>query len=375
MHRYAHSTARLLLSVLLCLMVTAPLLAQDAPDQPLPVVDFTVFEGNPVLTRGEADDWDGGEGMVFAPQVIKADGVYYLFYSGTSSRLGHPASIGFATSTDGVTWTKFEGNPILEPDGEGFDAMCISSAVPFYDGETWTLYYASNSTPCYGPGRYIGRATAPSPEGPWTRDAEPLLEAGGRGEWDEDFIMPHAVIHVDDGYLLYYSGGEEYLVPLPRRVGMATSPDGLTWTKCNDPETIDSPCAESDPIYMREGESEYVPFDAWSVTVLHNGENWEMFFSSTCPELVSGRCPAFIGYATSDDGVYWTTYINDEEPRILMPGQEGTEDWHRLSFPTALIEDDGGYRVYFNGCPAPDDNEVTSDCTINVATGTIVFGE
>ena len=54
-------------------------------------------------------------------------------------------------------------------------AMCISIGVPVVEGDRWFLYYAANSTPCAGPGQHIGRASAPSPVGPWERAADPLV--------------------------------------------------------------------------------------------------------------------------------------------------------------------------------------------------------
>jgi predicted GH43/DUF377 family glycosyl hydrolase len=358
-----------LLLIVSIFSVGASLGQDDGQAKSHPVIDFTPLAENPVLPRGESGAWDGIEGIVFAPHVIQHEGTYYMFYSGADNDRGRPAAIGYATSEDGINWTKFGENPIIAPDDTGYDGMCVSVGVPMVEDDTWVLYYAANSQPCYGPGRYIGRATAPDPSGPWTRDEEPILEAGSEGEWDHGFIMPHSIVKTDDGYVMYYSGGTEFLVPLPRLVGMATSSDGINWNKCNDPQTIESPCEESDPIYDLTPNGEPAPLEAWAVSVIKGEERWEMFFGSTCPDMVSENCPSFLGYAVSEDGVNWMTYT-DEEDRVLMPGGpecEGQWICHRLSYPSALKMDDGSYRIYYTGC----DEDSPNDCEIGMATGTI----
>lgn len=348
--------------ILFCIVLVIFGVGAAGAQDDAPEIDFAPY-GPPVLARGDVNSWDGANGIVFAPHVVEYESTYYMFYSGADNPMARPAAIGLATSPDGVTWTKFEGNPILEPDGTGYDSMCVSVAVPYVtdDGE-WVLYYAANSQPCYGPGRFIGRATAPAPEGPWTTDEEPLLEAGGTDSWDNGFIMPHSVVETDDGFVMYYSGGEEYLVPLPRLVGMATSPDGVTWAKSEDG-------TGGNPVYVVDENGERSHMDAWSLDVIKAGDQWEMFFSSTCPELVSARCRAFLAYATSDDGVTWTTYT-DEGERVLMPGVpqcEGQWACFRLSYPSVLRVD-GGYNLYYTGC-----TETENDCEIGLATGTIAM--
>lgn len=353
------------LTVLLLLSLSSFVYAQDSGL----THDFTPHPDNPILPRGAEEAWDGENGIVFAPHVIIHEDTFYMFYSAADNPNGRPNAIGLATSEDGIVWEKYADNPILAPDGEGYDSMCISNGVPYVESDgTWVMYYAANAIACYGPGQTIARATAPTPEGPWTPDDAPLLESGTDGEWDDGFIMPHSIIDTDDGYLMYYSGGTEYLVPLPRIVGMATSSDGITWNKCNDPQTIAAPCAESDPIFTVDAEGDSHPFEAWAVSVLPTDNGYEMFYSSTCPDLVSQNCPAVLAYATSEDGVNWQTYTEPDE-RLVMPGVCGDFACLRLNYPAAVRVDDG-YHLYFTGC-----TDMDYDCQIGLATGTLSLGE
>lgn len=361
-----HKMLRCIALVVLALaLLTADSHSNAQGDPTRPQIRFEPYAGNPVLTRSAVENWGGDCGSMFAPKVIQHGGRYYMFYTGSCNRQAHPAAIGLATSEDGATWTKHEQNPILKPDGEGFDAMCVSVGVPMVDGDTWVLYFASNAQPCAGTGRSIGRATASSPEGVWQRDASPVLTAGQSGDWDAGYIMPQAVLRTEDGYVMYYAGGTEYLIPLPRLIGIATSPDGIHWTKYDDPTTTQAPFQHSDPLLEVNADGTTSPLGAWAVDILKTESGWEMFYSGTCPEEVKQGCPGFIAYATSTDGVRWTTYLGPE--RVVLTPNRPDQPWasHCVCYPSVL-KNDTEYRLYYSGC-----TDETNDCQIGLATGTI----
>ncbi|MBK8023195.1 MAG: hypothetical protein IPK19_17655 [Chloroflexi bacterium] len=339
--------------------------AQDADS--IPLITFTPYEENPVVDRESGSEWGCESGTIFAPQVIEVEGVLYMFYSGSCERTGKPAAIGYATSTDGVQWEKAAENPILAPDGDGYDARCVSIGVPMYEDGQWILYYAANSTPCNGPGKSIGRATAPSPDGPWVREADAVLTAGDSSAWDNGFLMPHAVFHIGDQYIMYYSGGAEFLLPLPRLVGMATSTDGIHWAKYDDPATTEAPYAESDPLMELNADGTTSEFSAWSLDIGKTEQGWEMFFSSPCPESVSQNCVTFMGYAVSDDGLNWRAFRSLDTAVLTL--QQVAADWAAscICHPTYVAEG-SDYRLYFVGC-----TEEMNDCRIGMATGSITW--
>ncbi len=74
--------------------------------------DGITWEKSPgtILSPGSAESWDGDD--VSVSDVVKCGEVYYLYFTGR----GPAAAIGVATSSDGVTWTKYSGNPILVAD-------------------------------------------------------------------------------------------------------------------------------------------------------------------------------------------------------------------------------------------------------------------
>src|SRR3989344_6498233 len=80
------------------------------------VENWTKSSNNPVLSLGP-NSWDNQ--TVFQPSVLYLNNQYYMWYSGYN---GSRFQIGYATSTDGISWTKNQSNPVLSKLSEGRDA-------------------------------------------------------------------------------------------------------------------------------------------------------------------------------------------------------------------------------------------------------------
>ena len=262
---------------------------------------YTAYENNPVLEAGTTGEWD--EGGVFLPFITEQNGTIYLFYSG-STELGIEAGyLGYATSTDGYNFTKSPDNPIFGPDGSGFDAWSINESILLYENSSWILYYNGDaSSSGYGPGTGIGKATAPYLSGPWDRLDDPILETGSAGDWDSYFISPMSLLKNETGaYIMYYSSTMAWFPDGPFQVGMATSDDGIIWTKYNNPETTNPPFSNSDPVLNVGVPGSWDEVSAWYGCVEKTATGYEMFYYGTNNDNESR-----IGYATSPDGIVWT---------------------------------------------------------------------
>jgi hypothetical protein len=108
---------------------------------------------NPVFS-GTSGGWDGFQ--VYAPSVVKDGSTYHMFFSGTDENSSGVWSTGSATSSDGIAWTEEERNPILIPDT--LDSLDYASGLN--DGGIWKLWYSyvSPTTSAY----VIGLATLDS---------------------------------------------------------------------------------------------------------------------------------------------------------------------------------------------------------------------
>jgi predicted GH43/DUF377 family glycosyl hydrolase len=314
----------LVLALVASALLTASVCAQDDL--------FTLVRDEPIVEQGSANEWDvpyTDPGAVFFH-----DGLFHMFRNGFK---GWPASvqIGYLTSEDGVNWTEVSEDPVMRTlDVPYAGIAALASDVMVLEDGTWVLYFYTWETRdgSLSPGA-IGRATAPAPTGPWTADAETILNPGSEGSWDELRLSAPRVVQMEDGYRMYYTGYDASGIG-SGRIGMATSSDGITWTKYDDPETSEFLYTESDPVLMPpEG-----VHDVNQPMVEITPDGWVMVFrqvdfSGTPPQMS-------LNYALSDDGIDWQ--IASETPfwgRTTVPNSMGF--WY-----TAMEYQDYTYYLY-----------------------------
>jgi predicted GH43/DUF377 family glycosyl hydrolase len=183
---------------------------------------------SPVLSP-DSGKWDSF--TTDAPQVLRENGQYKMWYSsykgGTS-----PGYFGYATSPDGIHWTKYSGNPIFGPGTAAWEAAGPYSCnvVPkqggyrmWYDGynlsiTTWKIGYAESSDGVN-----------------WIRDTvnNPVLDVGSPGQWDAVGVGKPSVVGIGDSLYMWYFGSNG------GSTGLAVSKDGRTnWTKCPYPVLV-----------------------------------------------------------------------------------------------------------------------------------------
>lgn len=264
---------------------------------------FQVADANPVLQPRRAPFWDRA---YLDPGAIVFDhGQFHMFYNGIDG-WPRPVGVGYATSPDGVTWTRQADEPVFGAQhlprggGSGGTNLFVTSAVVAPDG-TWMLYYYTLAGGSFMGRQTIGRATAPGPRGPWRADPEPVLTPGPAGAWDSDQVSSPHVVRTDAGYALYYDG----LSGATSRIGMATSTDGIHWTKYNDPATTEPRYAAGDPV-LAEQPNAWDSARVIDPNVVRADDGWVMVYQSTPGPTKFGAGVAQLGYATSRDGVHWT---------------------------------------------------------------------
>jgi hypothetical protein len=275
--------------------------------------------------------------------VIVHEGVFHMFYNGINS-FPAPVGVGHATSTDGLHWTRASDEPVFGPaaagwpDEMGSTNLFVTSGLVEPDG-TWVLYYYTlDNSGNFNGTHTIGRATAPGPDGPWTTSPEPLLEPGPAGAWDSRQVSAPDVTRTDDGYVMFYDAASEDRL---WKIGRATSPDGLTWTKYDDPTTTDTAFAESDPVLTA------MP-GAWPATRVIDpnasltGDGWLMIYATNTGTTGKYVAPDMhMAFATSPDGITWS---QASQP-VFVGGQR--LGWQGI-YLISLAERDDGYYLFFD---------------------------
>lgn len=237
---------------------------------------WTKLAGNPVFSTGAQGAWDGQ--YTFAPSVLLDGATYKMWYAG-SGAAGLTRKIGYATSPDGLTWTRQGSVPVLDAGPSGAWDEKIGFPTVLKDGSVYKMWYTGLTASDAG---RVGYAT--SPDGvTWTRYAgNPVLSFGAAGSWDASYIGSPNVVKVGSLYHMWYRGG------LNGGIGYATSPDGITWTKYADNPVITAGSGEWD-------------HTAYHPRVVYDGSGYHMWYSGCDP--AGNLCQ--VGYATSPDGAHW----------------------------------------------------------------------
>ena len=178
-------------------------------------------------TAGQFDDWGQAD-----PSVIVEDGTWKMWFDATQGSFTNWISHGYATSPDGVNWTKYGAVIDRGESGEWDDFAIHHPCVLKHNGLYYMFYSGSNQA--YSPTfvHHIGLAT--SPDGiNWTKHANnPIILAGESGEWDFGYVRPSTPIFINGLWYMYYWGSSaKNTLADTTATGLATSPDLITWTK------------------------------------------------------------------------------------------------------------------------------------------------
>ena len=97
-----------------------------------------------VIMVGQSGEWDNL--FLEGPSVIKENDGYKMWYAAFDVDVNGQISdnkvcIGYATSTDGVTWVKYSGNPVMVPDGTGWDGVYMQDPHVIKYNNSYHMWY------------------------------------------------------------------------------------------------------------------------------------------------------------------------------------------------------------------------------------------
>ncbi|MBK1853808.1 family 43 glycosylhydrolase [Verrucomicrobiaceae bacterium 5K15] len=157
--------------------------------------------------------------------VIKVGDLYYVWYSKGKISPGYDATVWYATSPDGKQWTE-QGMALAKGKaGTWEDESVFTPNILVAEGRYWLFYTGVSKK--YGkgfnPDSKIGLAVADSPDGPWERSpANPVITNSEQAEDFDSHLIDDACLIVRDGkYWCYYKGRQLGKSPGQTQMGVA----------------------------------------------------------------------------------------------------------------------------------------------------------
>ncbi|GIZ09682.1 family 43 glycosylhydrolase [Flavobacterium sp. UMI-01] len=164
--------------------------------------------------------------------VIKVNDLYYVWYSKGPLKTGYDATVWYATSPDGHEWTE-RGMALAKGKQGSWEAGSVFTPnIMLAEGKYWLFYTGTSKN--HGKGFYgdskIGLAVSDSPNGPWERlPTNPILTNSTNPEdFDSHLIDDACLIARNNQYWLYYKGRKVGESPHQTKMGVAIAekPEG-----------------------------------------------------------------------------------------------------------------------------------------------------
>lgn len=273
--------------------------------------NWTDYQNNPILaSSNNYYDYYG----ISQPVVIYDEGIYKMWYYGDSG--GGQTYILYAESNDGINWTPYSGNPVISPSYYGnWDSESVNPGAVLKENGVYKMYYGgwSSQNSVWS----IGLAT--STDGiNWTKYPQPILT--GTYGWEYQ-LVPSSIIKFNDTYYLYYTGRN-----LPEyKIGVAISNDGINFNRY-----VNNPILSSSVVWEDNG--------VLDASVVLENDQFEMIFMNS---LADG-----FGLATSTDGLNWEKGNNNP----FFSKENTSNNWAnvKIAYPN-YIKLSNEKRIYYSG--------------------------
>lgn len=149
----------------------------------------------------EARPGSGWEDQVHRQIVVKGKGDYHMWYTG---QIPARSEIGYAISPDGVTWRRCRERPVLSPDQPWEKANVMCPHV-IWDEKVglYRMWYSGGEQ--WEPDA-IGYATSPDGVN-WSKHPDnPIFKPDSRFTWEQDKVTACQVLKHGSWHLMFYIG-------------------------------------------------------------------------------------------------------------------------------------------------------------------------
>jgi len=240
------------------------------------LIGWKLSRANPVLVTGAAGAWD--EHIRERMWVLHEDGAYHAWYCGwqgayTKNR-PNLLHLGYATSPDGIRWTKYPGNPV-------FDKRWTEDICVVKEGDTYYMYAEDESD-----GKTSIHLLSSTDRVNWTPRGN-VLEALPGSPWEDDWVGTPLAFKVGPRWHMLYEGGA------PGYVGLAHSADGMHWTR-----------DERNPVITTADSKTWERRAVVPQSIVRRGSKWHLFYHASNATWQTG-------VASSEDLIHWKRYASN----------------------------------------------------------------
>lgn len=282
----------------------------ECPFTEIEGTNILAYDCNPVFTSTD-EDWGGDVGSVgFYATDVMGHPFYQMWYTSSNSNQFGNFGMGYAISSDGTNWNTNPSNPLFEADTTAWDQDSIAGQVIVWD---------------------------------------PI---------EKEYVMAYQGFTLGSGEFDWTTGETDSGV---WGIGIATSPDGVSWTKS----------AKNPVINFTED------FDVWSgaaitpcwpLTITLNRRGFRGYIAASRSE------DAFLGEAACHiyamNGVDAETWIIDDSAPVFEAGTS----YDSMGFTSASVVEFGDiqYMFYtsFTDWTQFDGYQSATNITVNLATST-----
>lgn len=279
-------------------------------------------------------------------------------------------------------WIDYNLNPLIIPNGNVFDNLGVLHPVVLFENGSYKMWY-------HGFGQASGQPWKTyifyreSNDGiSWTNPTTPIILPGSG--WDSKAVSPGAVIKENGIYKMYYTGYfNEYS---NWHIGLATSSDGVNWTKYPQPivygssgweyQIVVSSVIKINGIYFMYYSGINLPYHKIGVATSTDGITFTKYSGN--PILINDRPweadgvwdgsviqnngqlkmvyqnsnNTGFGFATSTDGLNWAKESNN--PFFTI--QSSANNWALLNIACPFfVKTISEYRIYYCGATINSD--------------------
>jgi len=289
-------------------------------NNPVQAVQWYKYPENPVLERGTPESWDSGGAISTS---VLYDGANYKMWYSTSQ--GSPGKIGYASSPDGINWTKSSSNPIIVPDNTIDGEIDVMDPYVILDEGVYKMWYTS-VRPYTGSGNEVYRIAYTSTTDPTNWPPGQLVLRAVPSSWESEGPAQPSVVKIGSTFKLWYAARDSVG---KWQIGYADSTDGTAWNKnVNNPILTASQPWEYSHIAGPRG-------------ILIDGSVYNLWYHA------GPVVPYNIDFAYSNNGTSdWVKPLT-ENPAIER-GPVGSFDQTYLANPFVL-KDGAVYKMWYSG--------------------------